>query len=181
MTVSGEADDNSSMASSSSGFSITGRNFASGTNRTDDHLEIGGNLSGKSPFSRTFEESYQENMLSRKSEENPRDNLRKGLSPKARRSRAGERCVGERCRVGERCKVGERCSGTAVVAATDIPALVSLGPYPGGLDFAAAMSDHQEAHNVVKVSKCQNKAKTDLLSFQSLSLILFFLLLLEYL
>ncbi|XP_070190300.1 PR domain zinc finger protein 13-like [Littorina saxatilis] len=56
----------------------------------------------------------------------------------------------------KRAKVSPwRCSregDVTVVAATDIPAHVTAGPYPGGLDFGARTSDHQPAGNVIKVA-----------------------------
>lgn len=47
---------------------------------------------------------------------------------------------------------GLRVGGT-LVAATDIPRHVVLGPYPGGLDFAAQTADRPAVDHVIKVSK----------------------------
>ncbi|XP_076445911.1 uncharacterized protein LOC143283551 [Babylonia areolata] len=54
------------------------------------------------------------------------------------------------------------CDGEmSVVASTDIPADVTAGPYPGGLDFAARTSDIHAVTTVVKVGWREHRLSAD--------------------
>lgn len=50
------------------------------------------------------------------------------------------------------CCSGHGGGNITVVSATDIPAHVTAGPYPGGLGFGSRVTDHDTADTIVKVS-----------------------------
>ncbi|KAK7494523.1 hypothetical protein BaRGS_00014176 [Batillaria attramentaria] len=52
------------------------------------------------------------------------------------------------------CCKGHYDADVTIIAATDIPAHVTAGPYPGGLGFASRVTDEAVADTIIKVEHC---------------------------